>query len=158
MMAVGHCTTMTCMHHDDVKAGYNSDFDAQFFILSDLHISPSLLLHFSCWLLVTCPFPPHQINDQQQQLKELVLLSLFRNEHILITLMKKPNQGNILNRAKSFKVPFGVWKMLLVVVLRSWGACFLSLLPNISSSSFAAISHPASSHHTHQNMLTAGRQ
>ena len=86
-------------------------------------------------------------------------ISLFRNEHILITLMKKPNQGNILNRAKSFKVPFGVWKMLLVVVLRSWGACFLSLLPNISSSSsFAAISHPASSHHTHQNMLTAGRQ
>ena len=145
---------MTCMHHCDVNAEYY-DFDAQFFILSDLHISPSLLLHFSCWLLVTCPFPPHQINDQQQ-LKELVLLS--RNEHILITLMKKPNQGNILNRAKSFKVPFGVWKMLLVVVLHSWGACFLSLLPNISSSSFAAISHPASSHHTHQNMLTAGRQ
>ena len=65
-------------------------------------------------LLVTCPFPSHQINDQQQ-LKELVLLSLSCIEHILITLMKKPNQGNILNRAKSFKVPFGVWKMLLVV-------------------------------------------
>ena len=103
---------MTCMHHCDVNAEYY-DFDAQFFILSDLHISPSLLLHFSCWLLVTCPFPPHQINDQQQ-LKELVLLS--RNEHILITLMKKPNQGNILNRAKSFKVPFGVCKMLMLAV------------------------------------------
>lgn len=153
-MAVGHCT-MTCMHHDDVKAGYY-DFDAQFFILSDLHISPSLLLHFSCWFAgyMSISFSSNKWPAAAQG----VGASLSRSciEHILITLMKKPNQGNILNRAKSFKVPFGVWKMLLVVVLRSWGACFLSL-PN-TSSSFAAISHPASSHHTHQNMLTAGRR